>query len=57
LMAAVSYQLGRSAIVDWVTAGLAIASAVLLLRFRINSAWLVLGGAAIGIAARLIRGG
>jgi chromate transporter len=56
-MAAVSYQLGRSAIVDWVTAGLAIASAVLLLRFRINSAWLVLGGAAIGIAARLIRGG
>ena len=56
LMAAVSYQLGRSAIVDWVTAGLAIASAVLL-RFRINSAWLVLAGAAIGIAARLIRGG
>jgi chromate transporter len=37
--------------------GLAIISAVLLLRFRINSAWLVLGGAVIGIAARLIRGG
>jgi chromate transporter len=57
LMAAVSYQLGRSAIVDWVTVGLAIAGAVLLLRFRINSAWLVLGGAVIGIAARLARGG
>jgi chromate transporter len=57
LMAAVSYQLGRSAIVDWLTACLAIASAVLLLRFRINSAWLVLGGAAIGVAARLVRGG
>jgi len=57
LMAAVSYQLGRSAIVDWVTIGLAIASAVLLLRFRINSAWLVLGGAIIGIAARMVRGG
>jgi chromate transporter len=57
LMAAVSYQLGRSAIVDWVTVGLAFASAVLLLRFRINSAWLVLGGAAIGIATRLVRGG
>jgi chromate transporter len=57
LMAAVSYQLGRSAIVDWVTIGLAIASAVLLLRFRINSAWLVLGGAVIGIAARMVRGG
>ena len=57
LMAAVSYQLGRSAIVDWLTIGLAIASAVLLLRFRINSAWLVLGGAILGIAARLLRGG
>jgi len=56
LMAAVSYQLGRSAIVDWVSAGLAIASAVLLLRFRINSAWLVLGGAILGIAFRLARG-
>jgi chromate transporter len=57
LMAAVSYQLGRSAIVDWVTIGLAIASAVLLFRFRINSAWLVLGGAVIGVAARMVRGG
>jgi len=57
LMAAVSYQLGRSAIVDWMTMGLAIVSAVLLLRFRINSAWLVLGGAILGIAARLARGG
>jgi chromate transporter len=57
LMAAVSYQLGRSAIVDWLTGALVIASAVLLLRFRINSAWLVLGGAIIGIAAGLIRGG
>jgi chromate transporter len=57
LMAAVSYQLGRSALVDWVTIGLAIVSAVLLLRFRINSAWLVLGGAIIGIAARMARGG
>jgi chromate transporter len=57
LMAAVSYQLGRSAIVDWLTAGLVIASAVLLLRFRVNSAWLVLGGAVIGVAARLALGG
>ncbi len=56
LMAAVSYQLGRAAIVDWVTIGLTIASAVLLLRFRINSAWLVLGGAILGVAARLAHG-
>ncbi len=56
LMTAVSYQLGRSAIVGWLTAGMAMASAILLLRFRINSAWLVLGGALLGIAARFIRG-
>ena len=56
LMAAVSYQLGRSAIVDWLTVGLAITSAILLLRFRTNSAWLVLGGGLVGIAAQLVRG-
>jgi chromate transporter len=56
LMAAVSYQLGRSAIVDWLTIGLALVSAVLLLRYRVNSAWLVLGGALIGIAAQWVRG-
>jgi chromate transporter len=55
LMAAVSYQLGRSAIVDWVTVALFAASAVLLLRYRVNSAWLVLGGAILGIAARMAR--
>jgi chromate transporter len=56
LMAAVSYQLGRSAIVDWVTVALFAASAVLLLRYRVNSAWLVLGGAILGIVARMARG-
>jgi chromate transporter len=54
LMAAVSFQLARSALVDWLTVSLAAVSAVLLLRFRINSAWLVLGGAVIGIAASLL---
>jgi chromate transporter len=57
LMAAVSYQLGRSSIADWETLSLAAIGAVLLLRFRINSAWLVLGGAAVGIAIQLVRGG
>ena len=57
LMAAVSYQLGRSAIVDGLTIALGVASVVLLLRFRINSAWLVLGGALAGIAAKFVRGG
>jgi chromate transporter len=54
LMAAVSFQLARSALVDWLTVSLAAVSAVLLLRFRINSAWLVLGGAVIGIVASLL---
>jgi chromate transporter len=57
LMAAVSYQLGRAAMVDGLTVVLAVASAILLLRFRVNSAWLVLGGALGGIAAQFARGG
>ena len=57
LMAAVSYELGRSAIVDWVTVVVAAGSAVLLLRFRVNSAWLVAGGALVGVAATVLRGG
>jgi chromate transporter len=56
LMAAVSYQLGRSSLVDWLTVALAGASAVLLLRYRVNSAWLVLGGAVTGVIAGMIRG-
>lgn len=53
LMAGVAWQLGRDAIVDPLTALLALAAAVLLIRFRVNSAWLVLGGGAIGIVAAL----
>ncbi len=53
LMAAVTSQLGRAAIVDVPTALLAVASAAVLFRFRPNSAWLVLGG---GVAGLLIRG-
>ncbi|RJS22541.1 chromate transporter [Corallococcus sp. H22C18031201] len=49
LMALVTWQLGRSALVDGWTVALSVVSAVLLLRFRINSAWLVLGGGAVGM--------
>jgi chromate transporter len=56
LMAAVSYQLVRSALVDWETIVIALGSAVLLLRFRVNSAWLVLGGATLGILVRMAGG-
>jgi chromate transporter len=50
LMAVVTVQLGRAAIVDPPALLLALTSAVLLLRFKLNSAWLVLGGAAAGFA-------
>jgi chromate transporter len=48
LMAVVTIQLGRVALIDWVTVLLLAASACLLIRFKVNSAWLVLGGALIG---------
>lgn len=50
LMAAVTWQLGQAAIVDWLTALLALITAVLLFRYKLNSAWLVLGGALIALA-------
>lgn len=49
LMATVTWQLGRATLVDVWTVGLALVSAVLLIRYRVNSAWLVLGGAAVGM--------
>ena len=57
LMAVVTVELGRTAIVDLATAGIAVASAVLLVRFRINSTWLVLSGAALGWVMQAARGG
>jgi chromate transporter len=51
LMGVVTFTLARAAIIDVPTALLAGTSAVLLLRWRVNSAWLVLGGGLIGIAA------
>jgi chromate transporter len=56
VMAAVTLVLGRAAIIDLPTALLALATLALLLRTRINSAWLVLGGAAIGLVLRFWLG-
>jgi chromate transporter len=49
LMGVVSFQLGRDAIVNWQTALIAVVSGALLLRWKVNSAWLILGAAAIGL--------
>ena len=55
LMAAVTWQLGRTSLVDVVTVVLAIASLIPLLRFRFNSAWLVLLGATIGLITNALH--
>jgi len=52
LMAVVTWQLGRAAVIDWFTAVLALISAVLVFRLKINSAWLVLGGGIIGLVSK-----
>ncbi|MBK8986091.1 MAG: chromate efflux transporter [Chloroflexi bacterium] len=54
LMAAVTWQLGRTAVVDWFTALLALLAAILLLRFKLNSVWLVLGGGLAALAYRFL---
>ncbi len=56
LMAAVTALLARDAVVDALSAALAVGAAILIVRFRVNSAWLVLGGGAIGIGYRALGG-
>jgi chromate transporter len=51
LIAVVSWQLFRAAVVDWTTLVLAGMSFFLLFRYRVNSVWLILGGAAVGVGA------
>ena len=52
LMAAVSGQLARAAVVDVTTAAIAVVSAALLFRYRLDTTWLILGGALVGLASR-----
>jgi chromate transporter len=53
LMAAVTLFLARAAVVDVTTMLLALSSAFVLIRYRVNSAWLVIGGGLIGLAMTL----
>lgn len=48
LMVVVTFELGKAALLDLPTIGLALVSTILLFRWKVNSAWLVLGGALIG---------
>jgi chromate transporter len=54
LMAAVTMQLGRASIIDVPTIVIFGAAAVLLMRFRAETTWLILGGALAGLATSLV---
>jgi chromate transporter len=55
VMASVALTLGRAALVDGWTLGIGIASFGLLIGTKVNPAWLILGGAAVGMAAHGLR--
>ena len=49
LMTGVLFQLGQHALIDILTGAIALVSFVILLRFKLNSFWLILVGAALGM--------
>jgi chromate transporter len=55
LMTEVALMLGRATLVDPASWVIAIISVAILLRFRVNATWLILGGAAAGILLRGFR--
>ncbi|HRV94896.1 MAG TPA: chromate efflux transporter [Anaerolineae bacterium] len=48
LMAAVTWQLGIASVVDPLTAAMTVVALVLLVRYKVNTTWLILGAAAMG---------
>ncbi len=53
LMAVVTWDLGRAALTDWLTVALALAALAAVLRYKVNSAWLVAVGGAVGLLSHL----
>jgi chromate transporter len=49
LMVAVAWTLGRSSVIDPITTALTAGSLLALVLLRVNSVWLILGGAAVGL--------
>jgi chromate transporter len=52
LMAVVTWQLGKASLVDWTTLGVFGVSLIALLRFRVNSAWVIAAAAVVGWVMR-----
>jgi len=57
LMAFVGWQFARETLLSATTIVMAVVAAVLVMRFRVNSAWLILGGAVAGIVIRFAHFG
>jgi chromate transporter len=55
LMAAVTWQLGRASLIDLPTILTALVSLGVLLRFKVNSTWLIGGGAIVGLISMALR--
>jgi chromate transporter len=55
LMAAVTFQLGLASLIDLPTLVIFGLSAVLLIRYKFNTTWLIIGGALIGFITSLLN--
>jgi chromate transporter len=54
LMAVVTWRLAHAAIIDRFTLAVAIVSGIILIRFRLNSIWLILGSGTLGWIGKVI---
>lgn len=54
LMAAVTWQLGQASLIDPLTIVVALASLGLLIRYKLNTTWLIAGGAVLGLLKAFI---
>ncbi|MBI3167521.1 MAG: chromate transporter [Chloroflexi bacterium] len=55
LMAAVTFQLGRASLIDLPTAIIFALAVFLLFRIKVNSTWLIISGALVGLLTSLLK--
>lgn len=51
LMAGVTLQIARAAFIDWIAVAIALITALLIFRWKVNTTWLVIGGGLAGLLA------